>query len=256
MKIYLIVILLLLSASGIYSQESDSLSQGSGRRDFRRFFYRDALASKFIFPTILISYGTVLMLDKSYTSIDQKVEDRVNKSISGKYAADDYAQFASTAAVYVLDLSGVKAKHDFADRTIVLAATHIIMGGIVTTMKNTIDVRRPDDSNSRSFPSGHTATAFAGAHVLYREYKDASPWIGIAGYTIATGTGILRITNKRHWVSDVVTGAGIGILSAELGYLLLPAVRKMTGMKNSDNGPVIVPSIGADGYGIGVVHTF
>jgi hypothetical protein len=226
MKIYLIAVLLFLSATEVYSQENDSirmkdaLSQDSGHRDFWRFLHRDALSSKFIIPAVLISYGTVQMFDKSYASIDRKVQEKVDKNITGKYTVDDYTQFASAAAVYALDLTGIKAEHNFADRTIVLATSHLIMGGIVTTMKSTINVRRPDNSNNMSFPSGHTATAFVGAHILYKEYKDASPWIGVAGYTIATGTGILRITNKKHWVSDVVTGAGIGILSAELGYLL------------------------------------
>ncbi len=85
--------------------------------------------------------------------------------------------------------------------------------------KHTINVQRPDGSNMKSFPSGHTATVFTGSHILFNEYKDSCPWIGIGAYGIATATGILRMTNNKHWLSDVITGAGIGILSAEVAYM-------------------------------------
>jgi membrane-associated phospholipid phosphatase len=90
----------------------------------------------------------------------------------------------------------------------------------------------------------------------FKEYKDTSLWIGIAGYAVATGTGALRVLNKKHWVSDVVTGAGIGILSAEAGYLLLPVFHNMSGIKNKKNNLVVAPVIGIDNYGIGMAYTF
>ena len=46
--------------------------------------------------------------------------------------------------------------------------------------------------------------------------------IAIAGYTVATGVGIMRMYNNRHWASDVLAGAGVGILSASLMYWLAP----------------------------------
>ena len=64
-------------------------------------------------------------------------------------------------------------------------------------MKHTINVQRPDGSNMKSFPSGHTATVFTGSHILFNEYKDSCPWIGIGAYGIATATGILRMTNNK-----------------------------------------------------------
>ena len=61
--------------------------------------------------------------------------------------------------------------------------------------------------------------------MLRREYGEDYPGIAIAGYTVATGVGLLRIYNNRHWVSDVVAGAGIGILSASIMYWLAPYLR-------------------------------
>jgi len=139
-----------------------------------------------------------------------------------------------------------------------MATSHIIMGGIVQTMKSTINVQRPDGSNYNSFPSGHTATAFVGAHILFKEYKEISPWIGFSGYAIAAGTGLLRVTNRKHWLSDVSAGAGIGILSAELGYLLLPVIHKALGIKEESklSTLVVAPTIGLNNWGLGMAYTF
>ena len=40
----------------------------------------------------------------------------------------------------------------------------------------------------------------------------ASPWYAVGGYAVATFTGVMRVLNNRHWISDVLSGAGIGIL--------------------------------------------
>lgn len=70
-----------------------------------------------------------------------------------------------------------------------------------------------------SFPSGHTADAFVAAAILHQEFKKISPWIGISGYAVAATVGVCRMLNNKHWQSDVLTGAGIGILSVHLAYL-------------------------------------
>ena len=71
-----------------------------------------------------------------------------------------------------------------------------------------------------SFPSGHTATAFTSACLLYKEYGPKSSWIGVAAFLPAFITGLSRQLNNRHWLSDVVGGAVIGILMVEVGYCL------------------------------------
>ena len=91
-----------------------------------------------------------------------------------------------------------------------------------TGMKHTLGVQCPYGHVYNSFPSGHTVTAFVGAEMLRREYGEEYPAVAIAGYTIATGVGFLRMYNNRHWASDVLAGAGIGILSVSLMYWLAP----------------------------------
>ncbi|MFV0328779.1 MAG: phosphatase PAP2 family protein [Dysgonomonas sp.] len=216
----------------------------------------NASYSKFIIPTALISYGIITRESKSLQQLDHSTHNEISEHLKVSIPIDDYSQFAPALAIYGLDLMGIKAKHNFRDRTIIMATSYIVMGATVQTMKRSIPVMRPDNSNDKSFPSGHTATAFVGAHILFKEYKDTSPWIGIAGYAVATGTGALRVLNKKHWASDVITGAGIGILSAEAGYLMLPVFHNLFGINNKANNLAIAPSIGVGNYGIGLAYTF
>lgn len=110
--------------------------------------------------------------------------------------------------------------------TVIAGTAYLLTGISVYGIKSITKVERPDGSSRNSFPSGHTATAFAGAELLRREYWDLSPWIGVAGYTVAAATGFLRMYNNRHWLTDVVAGAGIGILSVQASYWLHPVIRK------------------------------
>lgn len=226
------------------------------RNNNSRFSNFTASYSRYIIPTAMISYGILTRNSESLRSFDQSIHEEVCRHINKSYTIDNYLQYAPTMAIFAFDLAGLKAKHNLRDRAFVTATSYIIMDAAVNRMKDRIDVLRPDASNNRSFPSGHTATAFVGAHILFREYKDTSPWVGMSGYAVATATGALRIVNKRHWFSDVITGAGIGILSAEIGYLLLPVFHKILGVDHPDKGFVIAPSIGNKSYGVGLAYTF
>lgn len=47
----------------------------------------------------------------------------------------------------------------------------------------------------------------------------------MAGYAVAAGVGAMRVYNNKHWCSDILAGAGIGILSASIMYWLAPYLR-------------------------------
>jgi len=114
---------------------------------------------------------------------------------------------------------------------------------------------RPDSSNRLSFPSGHTAQAFISAEFLRQEYKDISPWIGVAGYAVAVGTGFLRRYNNKHWLNDVIAGAGVGILSTHLSYWLYPKI-KSTFLGKWNGNPMVAPTHQNRSFGYGMVHQF
>ena len=110
-------------------------------------------------------------------------------------------------------------------------------------------------SGKSAFPSGHTATAFVAAEFLYQEYKNISPWYGVAGYLAATATGILRIYNNRHWFRDIVPGAGFGILSTKLVYWMYPAIKRKF-LKDKPMTTMAMPYFQNGSAGIFLVHSF
>ncbi|RQO70616.1 PAP2 family protein [Pedobacter sp. KBW06] len=148
-----------------------------------------------------------------------------------RYKFDDYMQYAPAAAVVALNMAGVKGKHTPKRAFVSYAFSIGIMGAIVNGVKHTSRVERPDASSKNSFPSGHTAMAFMNATVLDKEYGQYShPLYGVAGYAMATATALGRGLNNRHWVTDVLAGAGVGIISTELGYLITDQIFKNRGM--------------------------
>jgi hypothetical protein len=213
-------------------------------------------SKNFIFPTILISYGLIAQKNERLRALDKSVHRKMSRLFPGRYHVDDYMQYAPYVAYYTLDIGEWKAKHNFRDRTIILMTSLTVMGGTVTVMKSVSGVERPDKTSYTSFPSGHTAMAFLGAHLLFHEYRDASPWIGVAGYTSATTVAILRVRNRKHWISDVIAGAGIGILSAEAGYLLLSAFHNILGINSHTKNLMLTPATIANSYGIGLTCSF
>ena len=132
---------------------------------------------------------------------------------------DNYTQYVPFALSTVLNFAGVEGRSDHTRYLASSAMAYALMAAIVNPIKYTASEMRPDGSTRNSWPSGHTATAFVSATILHKEYGlTRSPWYSVAGYGIATATGIMRVLNNRHWVSDVLSGAGIGIISTELAY--------------------------------------
>ena len=148
---------------------------------------------------------------------------------------DNYTQFSGIALTAGLKLAGVEGRSDWPRLFASSLASYAVMAGFVNSIKYTASEMRPDGSTRNSWPSGHTATAFVGATILHKEYGlTRSPWYSIAGYTFATATGVMRVLNNRHWISDVLSGAGIGILSTELAYGICDLLFKDRGLLRND----------------------
>lgn len=137
------------------------------------------------------------------------------------YKADEVLRFVPAAALVGMKAFGVKNRTEKWSELIVRsAASTAIMGLTVESTKRLVGRVRPDGSDDRSFPSGHSATAFLTASLFAKEYGHLSPWYSVGAYGVATSTAMLRRMGDHHWMSDVMVGAGIGILSVELGYAL------------------------------------
>lgn len=213
-----------------------------------------------IIPAALIGVGFVGLKSDWIEYQNTEIRNELQENIDSKITIDDFSQYAPMAAVYALNLCGMKGVHNFRDRTILLATSALIMGITTNVLKYTTKVQRPDGSSFNSFPSGHTAMAFMGAEFLWKEYHQVSPWIGVAGYAVASGTGIFRMYNNRHWLTDVLAGAGIGILSTKAAYWMFPFIQnKLFGNKNNNKHRIsfiAAPIINKDEKGMSCVITF
>ena len=148
---------------------------------------------------------------------------------------DNYTQYVPLALTIGLKIGGVESRSDWPRFWASSAASAAIMAGLVNGIKYTASEMRPDGSTRNSWPSGHTATAFMAATILHKEYGlTRSPWYSVGAYTLATATGVMRVLNNRHWISDVLSGAGIGIMSVELGYGLMDLLFKGRGLMRND----------------------
>ncbi len=148
---------------------------------------------------------------------------------------DNYTQFSGIALTVGLKMAGVEGRSSWPRLAASSLASYAVMAAFVNSIKYTTSEMRPDGSTRNSWPSGHTATAFVGATILHKEYGlTRSPWYSIAGYSVATATGVMRVLNNRHWISDVLSGAGIGILSTELAYGICDLLFKQRGLLMND----------------------
>ncbi|NTV45774.1 MAG: phosphatase PAP2 family protein [Chlorobiales bacterium] len=183
-------------------------------------------------PTAMIAYGVIGIENHQLRFYNSELREEVLEHIDGKTTIDDFMQYLPGGAVYGLNTLGIKGRHNIIDGTIIYGSSLLVMTGIVTSIKLATHIERPDKSAKNSFPSGHTATAFASAEFLWQEYKDVSIWYGIAGYSVAAATGIYRIINNRHWLTDVVAGAGIGMLTTKLSYFVYEQLKGRTVQEN------------------------
>ena len=183
--------------------------------------------------------GWALKGDKNMFRVNAKADQGGKKNTQlltdFKTGIDDYTQFFGPVMTVGLKLAGYEGRSDWPRLLASAGMSYALMAVMVNGIKYTAKEMRPDGSSANSWPSGHTATAFVGATLLHKEYGlTRSPWWSVAGYGVATATGVMRVLNNRHWISDVMSGAGIGIMSTELGYALCDLMFKQKGLLRND----------------------
>lgn len=228
-SLYRWLLAIIWSFASIGASAENNVDSISGKLDQYKF-----RTKQLIVPATLISLGIVGLENDWMKWRNQETRDELQEHPHAQLTMDDFTQFVPIAMTYGLKLCGVKSKHDYVDMTVISCTAYLLTGLSVHSLKSITKVERPDGSSSNSFPSGHTATAFVGAELLRREYWDISPCIGVAGYAVASFTGFLRMYNNRHWLTDVIAGAGIGILSVQAAYWLYPVIARTFGRKRQD----------------------
>jgi hypothetical protein len=205
MKSFFLALIFAFSFNSVYAQHDSIQSE----KPSTKYFLKQQ-----ILPVSLITAGALLNIG----NIKETVHDYTPMT---KTKLDNYLQYVPAAQMYLFDVIGLKHKNNVFNQTKYLLISQLAAGIIVHTLKNTTDITRPSGA-ATSFPSGHTTTAFVNATVLYHEFKDTDPWLAYSGFVVASATGCLRMTNNAHWLPDIVTGAGIGLLTTNLVYWLEP----------------------------------
>lgn len=169
-----------------------------------------------ILPASLVAVGAVAIAPSFIQSGSHAVSDAFTdfRGNHSRITIDDQLQYLPMAGSLLVGCFGVDARHTFVERALITATSYVTLGVLTKGLKICVDETRPEFDTDDSFPSGHAARAFMGAELARIEYGN---WYGLGAYTIATGVGLLRMYNGRHWFHDVVAGAGIGILSARVG---------------------------------------
>jgi membrane-associated phospholipid phosphatase len=214
----IIIVLLLLTNIG-YAGDCDTANKVLNKYLITNKWVRKGIAPAFFLTSGVLTWNGRLA-----------VRDARNRYIPNfSNHVDDYMQYIPATGVFALNLAGKKGLNRLNRAMINWGASMLIMGVMVNSVKYFSRVMRPDSTSANSFPSGHTATAFMNAAFLDKEFGCRNAAYGIAGYMIGAVTGIERSLNNRHWISDILVGAGIGILSTKLAYLIVNRFYKNEG---------------------------
>lgn len=139
---------------------------------------------------------------------------------------DDYLMWAPSASIFMMDAFHIKTVHNFRQHIIIEAGSVLITGCIGMGMRMISKNMKAYNSNGSKFPSGHTANAFRGAEIFHQEFKESNRLLSYGAYLLAMGVGISRLYEQNHYLSEVVAGAGLGILSAKLTYWIFDKAKK------------------------------
>ncbi len=197
---------------------------------------------QFIAPAALITSGALLI----NSTLNADLQSNANNFFGEDFhtTADNYLLFVPVAQIYLGKSFGFTPKNNFKQQTINIAIANIMAVSVTEILKRSVKEERPDQSDDLSFPSGHTTVAFTNAALLYYEYKDSNVWYASSGFLFATATGILRIANNRHYTSDVLAGAGIGLASGLIVSYWNP-FKSVTFGKKKKTTAFVYPQIGS-----------
>jgi membrane-associated phospholipid phosphatase len=122
--------------------------------------------------------------------------------------ASDVAVGSLIAAAFI-----VPAAHEDWNGALQAGGSLVVATGVTQGLKAAFPETRPDRSDRKSFPSGHTSMAFASAATLNNRYG----WkAGLPAHAAAIFVGVARVQADKHFWHDVLVGAAIGEISGLL----------------------------------------
>ena len=159
---------------------------------------------------------------------DKKVSDTSKiKKVHLPAGIDTMLKWAPALSIFVLDAIGAKTKNNLRQHLLLAAAGEGLLNAVLVPVKHGVHRVRPNHSaNKKSFPSGHTATSFLGAEMLRHEWEQGNKLLSCSGYVVAVAAGFMRVNKNKHWPSDIVAGAVLGLAAARFTYWALKRLTK------------------------------
>jgi membrane-associated phospholipid phosphatase len=147
---------------------------------------------------------------------------------------DRYLKWLPAITVMGSRPAGLRTAHVMWQQCVLLGVSTLLMKAATQGLKYSVHRSRPlFPLDGQSFPSSHSSTAFAGAELLRRELHDGYPVLSWSGYVPAVATAMLRLGKRRHWPSDVLAGALIGIGAVWLTGKIADKVQSQTSPPSS-----------------------
>ncbi|MDD4205096.1 MAG: phosphatase PAP2 family protein [Candidatus Delongbacteria bacterium] len=233
------ILMIMLIASQIHSQQDSTRSE--------------IPVSACITPVVLIASGSFISGSRIEKDLQSDIAEFTDSSFGRDI--DDFTALAPGAGVFLFDMFGVKAENTFFDRFKYTVIANMASQAVVQSLKYTTDKLRPDGEDRLSFPSNHTNIAFTNAMILWHEYRGSSSLAAYSGFVLAAGTGALRIVHNKHWTGDVLAGAGIGMLCANLVYRFRP-LENWHPFGTAERKTNLLPDISEDKFGLTLICNF
>ena len=234
--------------SGLKAQRKSS--RGLDSLSTKQIFNRKLLRRS-ILPATFITLGIIANGTDCEHNLQSFLREKVGDDF--EFAVDDYVLYVPMVEMYIADIAGVKSRNHWFDQTKYLFISNFISAGITHGLKFITNKIRPN-GDEYSFPSGHTTFAFTNASVLFYEFNDTSPVLAYSGYVFAVTTGMFRMLNNKHWISDVLVGAGIGFFVTVMVYRFEP-FKNFNPLKKSKK-ITLVPQVIGNRYGFYMAYKF
>jgi membrane-associated phospholipid phosphatase len=212
--------------------------------------------SRLIISTAMLGLGAAAIKNPALRDLNRSVRQHVlSTKPNVDHHFEDNIRHIPSATAFLLQAVGVKGRNNLLGKATVYALATTIADQTASRLKTVSRHQRPDGSDFRSFPSGHATTAFVAAEFLRKEYGDKSPWIAIAGYATASSVAGLRVYHNKHWLTDVMAGAGVGILSTNLAYFLHEKAKNLKNRKGMQRLSML-PAVRYGEVGLGLRYEF
>ena len=209
----ILIILCFIALSFTLQGQQDSLRNKHNKKT--RFEYK-----AYIVPSVFIGSGLFINTTKSRFS-KQNLQQSIQRKYATQTKVDNYLPFIPIAQMYGGKMMGLQSKNNYFNQTKNLFFAQLFTSIITHGLKRATNLTRPNGAKY-TFPSGHTSFSFSSASVLFYEYKETNLAYASSGFLSSGATGLLRLSNNKHWVPDVLVGAGIAILVTHLVYHFEP----------------------------------